>query len=285
MPSVLLNDPPAAPTRAPVANRGVWQGTPAPTNDVPVQRGGIVERGGAFELFRVSAASLVTYALLVGTLVAGKLYFLGHPTDFPLEAQASAFEWRALLTIASCGLVGLLLAPYARFPDMWDGTVAFGKRFFVPVMWGIAYGLVTVVRDLPNPSDVHLHYPASIPFYAYGAVFLEIMLRLFGVTVITWLIGDVLLFGHLRNAAFWIANVVTSLYEPLPQVWEDMQRVEQPVEVPATLVNWAFQPLFLSNLLTGYLYRRFGFLTAVLFRMSFYAVWHVGYGNFWLYRT
>jgi hypothetical protein len=47
-----------------------------------------------------------------------------------------------------------------------------------------------------------------------------------------------------------------------------------------TLVNWAFHPLFLSNLLTGYLYRRFGFLTAVLFRMSFYGVWHVAYGNF-----
>jgi hypothetical protein len=51
-----------------------------------------------------------------------------------------------------------------------------------------------------------------------------------------------------------------------------------------TIVNWAFQPLFLSNLLTGYLYRRFGFLSAVLFRLSFYAVWHVAYGNFWRFQ-
>ena len=42
----------------------------------------------------------------------------------------------------------------------------------------------------------------------------------------------------------------------------------------------AFEPLFLANLLTGYIYRRFGFLSAVVLRLSFYAVWHVAYGGF-----
>ncbi len=278
MSPVELNEPPASPVRAPVAS-GVAPKFTVTTNDVPIPR-----RTG-FEVLRVSAGSFVTFGLLVGVLVGAKLYFTDHPTDFPLEAQASAFEWRALWTLVSCGLLGLLLAPYARFPDMWDRSVPHRKRLLVPVVWGIVYGLVTVVGDLPNPSEIHLYYPASIPFYAYGAVFLEILLRLFGVTLITWLTAEVFLMGHLRNAAFWVANVATSLYEPLPHIWEDLQKVEQPVQVPVTLIDWAFQPLFLSNLLTGYLYRRFGFLTAVLFRVSFYAVWHVGYGNFWRYGT
>jgi hypothetical protein len=281
MSSVELNESPAEapaapepPAREPAASRSAPKFT-VTTNDVPIAR-----RSG-FAVLRVSAASFVTFGLLVATLVAGKLYFVDHPTAFPLEAQAGAFDWRMLVTIVSCGLFGLMLAPYARFPDMWDRAVKHRHRLVVPVVWGIVYGLVTVVRDMPNPTGDHLYYPASVPFYAYGAVFTEILLRLFGVTLITWLIGEVLLMGHLRNAAFWVANVVTSLYEPLPHVWEDLQQVEYPVQVPATLVNWAFHPLFLSNLLTGYFYRRFGFLTAVLFRVSFYAVWHVGYGNFW----
>ena len=276
MSSVVLNESPPAPAPpragAPDLNGGAAQvATAAP----------VPERRGLFGVLRVSAASLVTYALLAATMVWAKLYFIDHPTSFPLESQATAFEWRILLAVASCGLFGLMLAPYARFPDMWDRAVKHRNRLLVPVVWGIVYGLVTVARDLPNPSEIHLHYPASIPFYAYGAVFLEILLRLFGVTLLTWLIGEVLLMGYLRSVAFWVANVVTSLYEPLPHLWADLQQVEQPVQVPATVVNWAFHPLFLSNLLTGYLYRRFGFLTAVLFRMSFYAVWHVGYGNFW----
>jgi hypothetical protein len=278
MSPVVLNESPVPSVRAPTANGGAPTFT-VTTNDVPLPR-----RTG-FALLRVSAGSFITFGLLVATLVGAKLYFLDHPADFPLESQASAFEWRLLLTVASCGLFGLLLAPYARFPDMWDRTVKYRHRLFVPLVWGVVYALVTVVRDLPNPSTDHLYYPASIPLYAFGAVFLEILLRLFGVTLITWLIGEVFLMGHLRNAAFWIANVATSLYEPLPHVWEDLQRVEQPVQLPVTLVNWAFQPLFLSNLLTGYLYRRFGFLSAVLFRLSFYAVWHVVYGNFLRYQT
>jgi hypothetical protein len=277
MSPVVLNESPTPSVRAPTVAGGAPRFT-VTTNDVPIVR------PGAFGVLRVSMASFVTYGLMVATLIGAKLYFLDHPTDFPLEAQASAFEWRVLLTLASCGLFGLAIAPYARFPDMWDRAVKHRHRLLVPLVWGALYGLITIVRDLPSPAGDHLYYPASLPFYAFGAVFLEILLRLFGITLITWLIGEVLLMGHLRNAAFWIANVLTSLYEPLPHVWEDLQGVEQPVQVPVTIVNWAFQPLFLSNLLTGYLYRRFGFLSAVLFRLSFYAVWHVAYGNFWRFQ-
>lgn len=278
MPPVLVNESPTPSVRATTVNGGAPKFT-ITTNDVP-----IAKRTG-LAVLRVSAGSFITFGLFAATLVGAKLYFVSHPADFPLEAQATAFEWRMVLTVASCGLMGLLLAPYARFPDMWDSAVKHRHRLFVPLVWGVVYAFVTIVRDLPNPSGDHLYYPASIPFYAFGAVFLEILLRLFGITLVTWLIAEVFLMGHLRNAAFWIANVVTSLYEPLPQVWEDLQRVDQPVQVPVTIVNWAFQPLFLSNMLTGYLYRRFGFLSAVLFRMSFYAVWHVAYGNYWRYHT
>jgi hypothetical protein len=277
MPPVLVNESSAPSVRAPTLNGSGAKFT-ITTNDVPIPK-----RTG-FAVLRVSAGSFVTFGLFVATLLGAKLYFVSHPADFPLEAQASAFEWRVILTLASCGLMGLLLAPYARFPDMWDSAVKHRHRLFVPLVWGVVYALVTIVRDLPNPSGEHLYYPASVPFYAFGAVFLEILLRLFGVTLITWLIAEVLLMGHFRNASFWIANFAMSLYEPLPQVWEDLERVEHPVQVPVTVVNWAFHPLFLSNMLTGYLYRRFGFLSAVLFRMSFYAVWHVGYGNFWRFH-
>ena len=280
MSSVLAREPRVASVPTPAASGGPAPAAPRPAAvpSPPIER-------GAFGILRVSMASFVTYGLMVATLIAAKLHFLDHPTDFPLEAQAGAFEWQVLLTVASCGLFGLALAPYARFPDMWDRAVPHSKRLLVPIVWGVLYGLVTIVRDLPNPSGDHLYYPASIPFYAFGAVFLEVLLRLFGVTLITWLVGEVLLMGYLRNAAFWVANVLTSLYEPLPAIAEDLAHIERPVMATVTLVNWAFHPLFLANLLTGYLYRRFGFLTAVLFRMSFYAVWHVAYGNFRWYDT
>jgi hypothetical protein len=124
MSHVVLNDPSVVPARAPSANGSGAKFT-VTTNDVPIPK-----RTG-FALLRVSPGGFITFALLVATLVGGKLYFLDNPTHFPLEAQASAFEWRMLLTITSCGLMGLLLAPYARFPDMWDATVKHRHRLVV----------------------------------------------------------------------------------------------------------------------------------------------------------
>ena len=276
-PVELVESPPAPSVHEPATN-GPRPKFTVTTNDVPIPR------RSRFAALRVSAASFVTFGLLAALLVGTKLHFVENPIAFPPEAE-TAFEWRILATLLSCGLLGLVLAPYARFPDMWDRSVKHRHRLVVPVVWGVVYGLVTVARDLPDPAGDHLFYPASVPFYAYGAVFLEILLRLFGLTLTAWLLGEVLLMGYLRNAAFWAANALTSLYEPLPMIWEDLQRLEQPAQLPVTLVNWAFHPLFLANLLTGYLYRRFGFLTAVLFRMSFYGVWHVGWGNFLRFHT
>src|SRR5687768_9047640 len=107
MSPVLVNESPAVSVRAPAANGGVPRAVPAAVASPPVQR-------GAFGVLRVSIASFVTYGLMVATLVAAKLYFVDHPTAFPLEGQASAFESRTLLTLVSCGLFGLVIAPYAR---------------------------------------------------------------------------------------------------------------------------------------------------------------------------
>jgi hypothetical protein len=231
----------------------------------------------------VSRRSVATYGLLVAILLICKVVFLLLPVSYYLRDQASAFAWPTLLGIIAVGFVGLLLAPKAGFPDMWDERVPNTRRFALPAIDGIVYGLVTVVAlDLLNPSDVHIAFPASILFYTYGGIFLEILLRLFGLTLLTWVLAAVV--GIVRlprgdEVGFWIANIVVSLYEPMPYIQEQLAKTP-PRGDPGIWIHWAFEPLFLANLLTGYIYRRFGFLSAVVLRLAFYAVWHVAYGGF-----
>ncbi len=231
----------------------------------------------------ISKRSLTTYGVLVALLVVCKLVFTFSPVSYYLRDQASAFAWPTLLGVGACGFVGLLLAPRAGFADMWDERVSNTRRFTLPAIDGILYGLVTIVAlDLLNPSDVHIAFPASILFYTYGAIFLEILLRLFALTVLTWLLASVAGFVKLRRASdlgFWIANVIVALYEPMPYIREQLASTPARGD-PGVWIHWAFEPLFLANLLTGYIYRRFGFLAAVVLRLSFYAVWHVAYGGF-----
>lgn len=230
-------------------------------------------------LIPLTRRTWLTYAALVAVLVAVKLFFLGVPITFPGADQATAFSWPLVLGISVLGAMGLMLSPYARFPAPWDPSVSDAQRFGLPILEGFAYGLITVLRDLPRPTDVHLAFPASIPFYLFGAVFLEVLLRLFGLTVLTVLLGKLLLRGRAYGLAFWTANVVVALYEPLPFIREELAHAGH-LAGPGILVDWAFQPLFLANVLTGYMYRRYGILNAVVLRVSFYVVWHVAYGGF-----
>jgi hypothetical protein len=227
----------------------------------------------------LSKRAWLTYAALVGILVAVKLFFVAVPTTFPGADQATAFSWPLVLGISVAGAIGLLLSPHANFPDPWDPTVSDAQRFGLPLVEGFAYGLVTVLRDMAQPANVHLAFPASVPFYVFGAVFLEVLLRLFGLTVLTFLLWKAFLRGRAYGLAFWTANILVALYEPLPFIKEELAHAGH-LAGPGILVNWAFQPLFLANVLTGYMYRRYGILNAVTLRLAFYAIWHVAYGGF-----
>ncbi|HKO97809.1 MAG TPA: hypothetical protein VJU86_12500 [Pyrinomonadaceae bacterium] len=224
------------------------------------------------------STSTKIYCGLIAFLILVKVIFLLFPTAFPLTEQESAFYWTTILLIASIGFVGFVLSERTGFPEIWDARISNWQRFFIPALIGVVYGIETVLRQLPNPEPIHLKLPLSIPFYAYGAIFLEIMLRLFAVTFLTWLISNVILRGRWQTGAFWIAAIVPALYEPLPHIQTELSAAPS-IATPAIIIKWATEPLFIANVVSAYLYRKYGFLAPVVMRLSFYLVWHIIYGG------
>ena len=222
--------------------------------------------------------SAQTYIGLIGFLVLVKLLFVAFPTAFPLAEQESAFAWTTIGIIALMGFAGVILSPRTGFPEMWDESVSNRQRFLIPFLIGLAYGGITVINDLAHPSPVHLKLPLSIAFYTYGAVFLEIMLRLFAVTVIVWLLSNLLLRGRWQKPIFWIAAIISALYEPLPHIREQLYAAP-PIAAPAIILDWITEPLFVANVVAAWLFRKYGFLAPLTMRLSFYLVWHIIYGG------
>lgn len=229
-----------------------------------------------------SSAAIRTFVAILGVLVAIKLAFLVFPPTFAARGQEAVFGWPMIAAIAGMGAIGLWLAPRVGFVDGWDPAVSNLQRFGIPAAAGLAYGLVTVVPKLfgagtrlhPDAiqADIHVDFPLSLPFYLFGAVFLEVFLRLFATTTATWLLQWVLR-GRWRDVAFSVAALGVSLYEPLPYLIENEDGLA--VELFRALVG----PLYLANVLSAWMLRRYGFLAPLTLRVVFYLVWHVIYGH------
>jgi hypothetical protein len=215
---------------------------------------------------------------MIAFMVTVKVIFLLFPTVFPGADQEGALSWVTILAIAAMGLIGLILARRTGFPEIWDPKVSNLKRFLIPTVIGFAYGVITVIIDLRDPSPVHLQLPLSVPFYAYGALLLEIMLRLFTIPLLVWLFSNVILRGRWQTQVFWIAVIIAALYEPLPHMREQLGGAAG-LTVLIITIKWAIEPLFLANVVSGWLFRRYGFLAALVMRLSFYLVWHIIYGG------
>jgi hypothetical protein len=227
---------------------------------------------------RDSSISTRIYFGLIAFMIAVKVVFILFPTVFPGADQEGAFSWITILAIAVMGFIGLILARRTGFPDLCDTKVSNRQRFLIPAVIGLVYGVVTIIIDLRNPSPVHLKLPLSIPFYTYGATLLEIMLRLFTIPVLVWLFSNLILRGKWQTKVFWLAAIIAALYEPLPHIREQLIGVSG-LGILAVLIKWAIEPLFLANVLTGWLFRKYGFLAALVMRLSFYLVWHIIYGG------
>jgi len=237
---------------------------------------------------RQLSTSVKIYLGIIAVFVSIKLFFVTFPIEFPVKGQEQAFSWVFVMTISLMGLVGIWLSRKTGFPEIWDEKITNRQRFLIPAIAGIIYGILTVAPLLFNQinrlhpdalrDDIHVEFPYSILFYTYGAIFLEIFLKLFLLTLIVFVISNIICRGKFQVTAFWIADVLVSLYEPLPYILEDLQGktgTETIAPIMTNLAGW----LFISNLFSTYLFRKYGFLAPLTMRLTHYLIWHIVYGG------
>jgi hypothetical protein len=103
-------------------------------------------------------------------------------------------------------------------------------------------------------------------------------LRLFAIPFLIWLISFVLLKKKWQKQIFWIAVILAALYEPLPVMLGGIHETGA-IGFFNIVYRTLTGPLFLANVLHGYLFRKFGFAATPVMRLSFYLVWHIIYGG------
>lgn len=222
------------------------------------------------------------FAALALALVAIKLVFDFYPGAFPVKEQAAAFTFPLIGAVVLVAFLGLLADRGAGLPEPFGDLTREKKSSVVAVASGAIYGLITIgyfvweTRQAPiNAGDWdHLALPWSIPFYAFGAILLEFMLRLGVLCILFWLVHVLLLRGRLRAVIFFSLAGIVALYEVWPTMSADLSDGRWDDALLA-LVG----PLYLSNVFEGWLLWRYGWFSPIVFRLAFYSVWHLAFGG------
>lgn len=201
---------------------------------------------------------------LVAYLLLGKLAFMAVPTALVDPGQAEDLTFAAIGVFAAMGLAGLGLSARAGFPPFYTGW----RRLALPAGVGASVGVVLAMVDRAHPLGIpNVAFPMALLLYPFGAIVSEIMFRLFPLPLLTWLISGLVLRGRFQDAVFGFCAVSTSLAEPLLQ-WGAMP--EEP---------WFRALLFTHalgmNLGAAFLFRRRGWLAALVLRLAFYVPWHL----------
>jgi len=226
-----------------------------------------------------------TYLFIAVSLVlAGiKLLFVFYPGDFPGRDQAAAFTWTLIGSIIALGLAGLFADRAAGLPDPFADADRERRGALWATGLGILYGLVTIAMYVWHPTNSplgngsgwdHMALPWSIPFYTFGAIFLEFLLRLAALCILFWFVHVVVLRRRLRLTTFWIIAAIVALYE----IWPYMAPEIHAHRWDRVALS-ALEPLYLSNVLEAGLLLRYGWFTPIVFRLAFYLVWHILFGG------
>lgn len=224
--------------------------------------------------------SPIIWLLLVAYLgLAAFLVTAVFPVQFVDRSQSGAFEAQAVIAIGGMGLIGVWLSMRTGFPNAWDAGISNTQRLIIPIITGLLLGSLFLATDLItnmsqlkqeklNIQATDVAFPASIFFYSAGAIFAEVVYRLFTIPLLLGMISIVVRGQSAREKAFWMLAILTSLIEPLTNT--AASQFLTPLALTFVLVQ-----AFGSNLLQAAFFRKYGFLAAILLRVAFYVPYHV----------
>jgi len=98
----------------------------------------------------------------------------------------------------------------------------------------------------------------------------EAFYRLVPIPLLLWLISNVVLKKRAQSQVFWILALLTSLIEPLTQDL-DLGQFGMLLMASVFLLDYGL------NLTQAALFRKYGFLAAIIMRVAYYVVWHILY--------
>lgn len=223
------------------------------------------------------SASDTTFLGLLLLMMTGKVLWITLKVDH-FSVQQSLNSWSMYILVSVLGFAALKLAARTGFPDIWDKGISNKQRLLIPLLTGFGFGIIMMIIAYALQLDVPMvKFPYSIPVYFSGGILSEILFHLIPIVILLWFVSDLVLKKRWQNEVFWILAIFLSLLEPVSQT-TGLHQMGIISNMLFTAILFIF--IFTANLLPLYFFRMYGFLSAVVWRLSFYMIWHIIWGGF-----
>ena len=192
----------------------------------------------------------------------------------------------AFFTLA--GLAAVWCMHRTGFPAAWDARIPAARRLLRPALLGVGLGLLAVASEEITGATKRLEaqlgepftvaFPGSLLVYSAGAIVWEMVFLLLPVPLLLWLLSGVALKGRGQAPAFWALAALAAAAEPVLQGGA-LLGASGGALGPGVFAAYVVHA-YAFNFTAAACFRRYGLLAAILVRLAYYLVWHVGYGNF-----
>lgn len=229
--------------------------------------------------------NFICYFILIGILIIVHYVIVLNPDIPMLQGQRAIFSWPAIGVLGSLGLLSVFLLNLTKLKGLWDTNVEINQKLIYPLIIGLLFGAIQVVYDLITDlhamdaasmgmESLNVSFPYSIPFYFGGAVITNIIYYLIIIPIAVFIVSTKLLKGKAEDKVFWSIGILVALIEPLTNPGINYITQHGAMGIPVILL------VLLFNLLSIWLIRKYGFISAIFLRVGDYIVWHIIYGLF-----
>jgi hypothetical protein len=150
-----------------------------------------------------------------------------------------------------------------------------GRQFLIAVAAAVPFMVLVTVVDLTIgfPVDINVPLPAAIIFYPAMGYIAQLALHIVPLSVLLS-IGKSFFSRLSARRRLWVSIVLASMPESVFQVSASLS------DGKLTLLgSFVAMHLFAFGLVELYLFRRFDYATMFVFRMAYYAYWHLAWGT------
>jgi len=143
------------------------------------------------------------------------------------------------------------------------------------IIIGIAFlfGIEVIIADIwfaDYSADINISFPQSILFYPVIGYIVDVFFHIIPISISIFILS---VFTKINiNKIVWISIITVAIIEPLYQVWFTNQN-------SITTAVYTAIHVFLISLSQLWIFKRYDFISMYLFRMVYYFIWHILWGN------